>query len=207
MSAQIILPGTSYRESTYGMGWIRTQLPNQMCKISPNMGMLGKAPIVGKGAAPKLVIAHYGSMPGSYSGVNLFPESESVIVVLINSTPRCDLADWMTQLLMQTLFDFPQKHEYVQWVRETVDAELRWYAQTLEQMSIDRQIGTSPGDLNEYVGEYHNSANTFSISIRRKGDVLYLAFESRANETFAMQHYHNHTFSWLQPRDDLVSRA
>lgn len=43
-----------------------------MCKISPDFGMIGKAPIVGKGAVPKLIVAHYGNMtalPGSYSGV------------------------------------------------------------------------------------------------------------------------------------------
>ena len=32
MSAQIPLPGPSLRESSYGLGWLRTQLPNVMCK-------------------------------------------------------------------------------------------------------------------------------------------------------------------------------
>ena len=94
MPAQTPLPGPSLRESTYGLGWLRTQSPNVMCKISPNLDQLGEEPILGEGAQPKLLIAHYCSMPGAYCGVNLFPESESVIVVLSNTTPMCDVADW-----------------------------------------------------------------------------------------------------------------
>ncbi|KAH7002605.1 hypothetical protein EDB80DRAFT_578637 [Ilyonectria destructans] len=116
MSTHTPLPGTSLRESSYGLGWIRTQLPNQMCKTSPNYGLLGDAPVVGKGSAPKLIIAHYGSMPGNFSGVNLFPESQSAIILLTNTIPMCDMADWMTQLLTQTLFDFLEKVSYTDWV-------------------------------------------------------------------------------------------
>lgn len=77
MSPHGQLPGHSPRESTYGYGWIRTQLPNQMCRISPNFELLGEETVLGEGAPPKLLMSHYGSMPGTFCGVNLFPESES----------------------------------------------------------------------------------------------------------------------------------
>lgn len=99
MSPHNQLPGYSLRESSYGYGWIRTQLPNQLCRISPNFEMLGEEPILGAGAPPKLMISHYGSMPGTYCGVSLFPETESFLVLLSNSTPMCDSADWFVQLL------------------------------------------------------------------------------------------------------------
>lgn len=70
-----------------------------------------------------------------------------------------------------------------------------------------RKIGTSPGDLDRYVGKYYNSAETFMVEIRRAHDTLCLAFEGRDNEIFRMQHYHDHTFTWLQPPNDLVGRA
>ena len=92
--------------------------------ISTNNGLLGEQPVNGKEAASKLIIAHYGSMSGSFAGVNLFPETESAIVVLTNTTPLCDLNDWMTQSLTQTLFDFPEKVDLVPWVKRTAEAEL-----------------------------------------------------------------------------------
>ena len=207
MSAHTILPDPSYRESSYGLGWIRTQLPNQMCKISSNVGMLGGAPVAGEGAPPKLIIANYGSMTGSFSGVNTFPESESTIVVLINSTPRYDLADWMTQLLTQTPFDIPEKSAYLNLVRNTVDAELRRHHQTSKQIRSICKKEPTPGDLDGYVGHYYNVAKTFSIEVRRDGNRLLLASEGRDDEVFPMEYCHDRVFSWLQSRDDLVKRA
>ena len=219
-----LLPGSSLRESSsHGMGWIRTQLPNQMCTIGPNYALLGTAPTVGGddgGGASRLVIAHYGSMPGSYSGVLLFSETESAIVVLINTTPLCDLSDWMTQLLTQTIFDHDvaaEKIDFVSWVRRTVEAELGWHERLVSDMKRNQnqnrnqnQAGTPPPRaLGEYIGRYINASRTFSkeIKIREHEEKLILRFEGRQDEAFPMEHYHHDTFSWLQSRNELVSRG
>lgn len=68
MSAHMELPGTSLRESPLGLGWIRIQLPTHMCNLGSNYGFLGEAPLVGRGAPSKLILAHYGSMPGYFGG-------------------------------------------------------------------------------------------------------------------------------------------
>lgn len=80
----------------------------QMCKISQEPTLLGERnkPIVGEGDPSRFVIAHYGSMSGSFSGVNLFSDTESPIVVLANTKPLYDITDWTTQLLTQTIFIF-----------------------------------------------------------------------------------------------------
>jgi CubicO group peptidase (beta-lactamase class C family) len=207
MSAHTMMPGPSFRESSYGMGWMRTELPNQMCKIGQNYALLGGAPVVGKGAPSKLVIAHYGSMPGSFSGVNIFPETESAIVFLANTTPLCDIADWTTQLLTQTLFDFPEKNDYVHWVSKTVEAELAWHSRITSDMERSRKPGTSPRSFDEYVGRYVNAAGNLLLETKSKDDKLFILFEGRDDEAFPLQHYLDDTFSWLQSRNELVSRA
>lgn len=178
-----------------------------MCRISPNYGLLGTAPTVGNGAASRLVIAHYGSMPGSYFGVILFPETESAIVVLTNTTPMCDLSDWMTQLLTQTIFDVSGKVDFVSWVQQTVDAELAWHARIVSDMKRKRKPGTTPRRLGEYVGRYVNAAGTFFMEVSERGEKLLMSFEARQDEAFPMEHHHDDTFSWLQSRNDLVGRA
>lgn len=200
-------PGDSLYESSYGMGWIRTQLPNQMCKISPNNDLLGEQPVIGKGAASRLVIAHYGSMPGTFAGVNLFPETESAIVVLTNTTPLCDLTDYMTQLLTQTLFDFPEKVDLVSWVKRTAEAELRWHARITADMKRERVLAPPAHALGSYVGTYVNKAETFFMEIAQQEDKLLLLFEGRQDELFPLEHLNDDTFSWLQSRNDLVSRG
>jgi len=146
-------------------------------------------------------------MPGSYSGVNIFPETESAIVVLTNTAPRCDLADWMTQLLTETLFDFPKKNDYVCWVRKTVEAELGWHARITADMERNRKTGTSARPLDKYVGRYFNAAATLFLELRRNDDRLLILFGGREDEAFPLQHYQDDTFSWLQSRNELVTRA
>lgn len=207
MSAHTVLPGASLRESSYGLGWIRTQLPNQMCKISPNYGLLGDAPVVGRGAPSKLILAHYGSMPGNFSGVNLFPETESAIIVLTNTTPLCDMADWMTRLLTQTLFDFPEQVDYVSWVKKTKEAELRWHEGVVSEMRRKQNTGTIPRNLIDYVGKYFNSSKTLLIEVVLHEKSLALMWEGREDDLWPLEHYEYDTFSWLQPRNELVRRA
>lgn len=197
-SAHTPFPGNSLYESSYGMGWMRTQLPNQMCKISTNNGLLGEQPVIGKGAASRLIIAHYGSMPGSFAGVNLFPETESAIVILTNTTPLCDLTDWMTQLLTQTLFDFPEKVDLIPWVKRTAEAELGWHARITADMKRNRNSGPPIRKLGEYVGTFVNKAEIFFVEITQRGDELLLLFEGRQDELFPMKHLNDDTFSWLQ---------
>ena len=114
ISAHVQLPGLSLYESSYGVGWMRTQLPNVMCKISANHGLLGTEPVLGEGAESRIIVPHEGSMTGAYSGVVLSSTSKSAIVVLSNRTLLCDLADWTMQLLTKTLFDFPNKIDIAQ---------------------------------------------------------------------------------------------
>ncbi|KAI9699592.1 MAG: hypothetical protein M1820_007091 [Bogoriella megaspora] len=142
MSAQTILPGPSFRESTYGFGWLRTELPNVMFKISPNLAQLGGAPILGRGSPSKLLIAHYGSMPGACCGLNLFPETQSAIVVLTNSTPLCDISDWLCQLLTQTLFDFSHQNDYISWTEKAVEKEKLWHPNVVRELEAKKVYGT-----------------------------------------------------------------
>jgi CubicO group peptidase (beta-lactamase class C family) len=207
MSPHNQLPGHSLRESSYGYGWIRTQLPNQMCRISPNYELLGEEPVLGEGAPPKLLISHYGSMPGSFCGVNLFPETESFVVMLSNSTPMCDSADWFTQLLTQTLFDFPKKNDYLKWVKRSVEAEREWYPKISKELDDARNPDTEPKELRDYVGSYVNEEEYFMIAIKIDDGRLIMSFQGRTDEEFELRHYEHDTFCWLQPRNDLVKRA
>ncbi|KAI1381185.1 beta-lactamase/transpeptidase-like protein [Hypoxylon crocopeplum] len=207
MSAHSRMQGPSFHESTYGLGWLRTQLPNQMCKISPNLAVLGDEPVLGGGAPSQLLIAHYGSMPGAYCGVNLFPETNSLIVLLTNSTPMCDMADWAIQLITQTLFDFPQKNNYVDWVQATVDAEKRWYPETASKLEKARHKGTNPRTLDHYVGTYVNMGKFFTVTIFKKQDRLFMKLQDLEDEIYPIEHYEYDTFCWLQSRNNLVSRG
>lgn len=207
MSAHNQFPGPSYHESSYGMAWMRTQLPNQLCKISPNVGLLGDSPVIGRGADSMLIIAHYGSMPGNFAAVLLFPETESAIIVLTNTTPLCDMGDYVTQYLTQIVFDLPEKVDILSWVNRTVEAELNWHQSVVAEMDCKLTNGTFAEDLQQYTGRYYNLSKTLLIEIRKDLEGLILSFEGRDDELWSLTYCRDETFSWLQPRNKLVSRG
>ena len=83
----------SLREHSYGMGWARTQLPNQMSELSGNSGLLNTYPTIGDMANAPLIFHHGGNNLGCSSVVYLIPELQSGIVVLGNALRHCDATD------------------------------------------------------------------------------------------------------------------
>jgi len=78
------------------------------------------------------------------------------------------MVDWCIQLITQTLFDdFPVKHDYFDWVRRTVDKELKWLSNTKSALEDRKSHGTKPRPLEQYVGGYRNDWDYFSISVLR----------------------------------------
>ena len=137
-------------------------------------------------------------MPGCFAAVNLFPETESAIVVLTKTTPLYDLTDWMTQLLTQTLFDFPEKVDIVSWVKRTAEAELKWHARMTVEMKRKQDPAPPMRKIEEYVGTFVNEAHTSFVEIVQRGDELLFVFESREDELFNMTHLNGDTLLWLQ---------
>jgi hypothetical protein len=207
MSAYAQVDNCSYHESTYGLGWMRSQLPNTLVKFGTNVGLLGEGTVIERAAESKLVISHYGSMPGNFAAVLMFPETESAIIVLTNTTPACDMSDYITQFLIRILFDMPEQVDILAWVRRTVEEELKWYPKLLAEMSCESSDPIDLGDLKQYTGRYWNSSRTLLIEIRSETDGLAISFKGRDDEVWPLTPCRDETFSWLQLRNKLVSRG
>ena len=113
MSAKIPMGDPTFRETSYGFGWARVQLPGPMGAVGCNPPLMPHGmPVVGKGAPSTLVCCHQGGMPGALAAVNLVPETESAIVVLSNSLTLNDTPDWAVQLVLEELLDVPERNDY-----------------------------------------------------------------------------------------------
>ncbi|KAK4443555.1 beta-lactamase/transpeptidase-like protein [Podospora aff. communis PSN243] len=144
ISNQIPLDHLSHDFRFYGMGWIQTQLPGVvgLQGDNPELFPIQDLPLLGAGGSPMMVYYHQGSAPGYYSALLLFPETESAIVVLTNSIPLNDAADWISQAYhASALFHFPEPADY--------------------KHPADRP----KLPLSSYVGVYQNDAGNFFIDI------------------------------------------
>jgi len=199
LSMHAILPGVSLREQSYAAGWARAQLPGQLGRLAWNT-LLGDEPISGKGSESRLCVYHHSCMPGSTSVVNLFPETETAIVILQNSLAATDSADLIGQLLAQTIFDFSVKNDYAALARSFAPINLKHQNTLRADLEKKRVPGTTHKPFKLYTGTYWNAIHNFKIEIyepEESTSQLAMRLQGRTDEEYALRHYHYDTFSWL----------
>ncbi|KAL8897324.1 MAG: hypothetical protein Q9207_007267, partial [Kuettlingeria erythrocarpa] len=209
LSSKIPLKMTSLRENSYALGWVRSQLPNSMGAVGLNPKLMSNdMPVVAKGASsPPLVIYHQGSLPGALAAVNLLPESQSAIVVMTNTLALNDCADWVGQLVLETILNVRDKNDYLDMARKSVAASLDWHHNVQAELDKDRIASTTPRDFEEHIGTYKNSPMTMKIEVTQQEGKLFFALQGLESEKYELTHYHKDVFTWLRPRDELAARG
>lgn len=93
-------------ERSYALGWIRTMLPGPLGTVGFNPMYVEAMPMVGKGLKePRMVYHHQGSLIDYLCSIHLIPSTRTAIVVLTNSMSNNDAADWLGQLLLETVLE------------------------------------------------------------------------------------------------------
>lgn len=208
MSAKMPMSQPTRSETSYAFGWARVQLPGRLGDLGCNPALMPNGmPIVGKGAPPQLVIYHQGSLPGALAAVLLLPDTESAIVVLTNTLSLNDTPDWVAQLVLEEMLEVPDKNDYVAAARTSVAEYAKWYSNTCEELLRNRKTGTSPKKLEEYTGTYWDAIHVVKIEVSLEDGNLYWALQGLPSEKFSLEHYEHNTFTYLQPRNELVRRG
>lgn len=73
-------------------------------------------------------------MPGTAAAISLLPLSETAVVVLQNSLRLCDVAGWISQAVIDTLFLSQPAQDYSNLVSQCIDTGLRRMGQVEEQL-------------------------------------------------------------------------
>jgi hypothetical protein len=194
-------------EQTSALGWMRTQLPGKL-DFGWNAGNVSSMPLFGKGYPAKLALWHGGNMPGTTSDVILLPETRTAVVVFQNSLGLCDAADLIAQLLLDCLFLGKSQYDYVALAKEAVQNGMARLQKVAEQLEAERVPGTHHRPLEEYVGRYENAIKNWVVEIGLDvSNQLFLRFQSRRDEQYALRHYHHDVFVWNVSYDETVKRA
>ena len=206
LSSHQVMTTPNYLEKSYGFAWARAQLPTAIGDIGTNPGLVSKMPAVARGTS-SLCWWHQGSLVGFTSFAALLPEVDAAIVVLTNSTALNDSADWIGQLLVETVLNSPEKNDYVELAMESAIAALAKARQIEKILDEQRIKGTSPRLLEDYVGRFQNASGNFRIDISKDDSFLKIAFQGRVSQTYRLDHYHQDTFCWYLPRQEQAKRG
>lgn len=202
----------SFRERSYALGWIRTQLPGVVGVMGDNHRILpmDSLPIIGKGTKSRLALYHQGATVGYFPSFYLFPETQSAVVVLTNSIANCDAADWIAQAMAEALFDDQAAVDWIGLTRKFSLQCLKYYDDMQFQVMKNRQDGPPSRDISEYIGEYYDKTGLFFIRIDRKEgqrNALQLAFQGLEKQAYDLRYFYGDTFEWTLTRDQTAKRG
>lgn len=193
-------------QQDYTLGSMCAKLPCQLGKTSQNQ-VIGQLPVVGEGSSPKVDIYHNGSMPGSHTAVHVFPESQITIVVLQNSLAPLDVADLVSQLLGEAIFDFPKRNDYEALTTEFVKKTLKRMDVIATQLRDGQNLETAGRPLTEYAGKYFNASGLFMLEVVLENGQLFVLFQGSQLERYNLSHYHHDIFSWHMDYDTAAKRG
>ncbi|KAJ5117036.1 Beta-lactamase-related protein [Penicillium angulare] len=203
----VLLPG-----QYYSLGWLQTQLPNVVGLIgdNPDLWEIPELPILGVGSHPRDIIYHQGVTVGYFSFLALFPETKSAVVVLTNAMAMSDVAEWVARLLIEALFDFPKRTNYVELSREGKRRRIQQFANMHADLAKEYAPETRLLPVDAYVGQYLNQTYNSILDVTldpAKKDDLILAFQSRPSQRYGLRHLHGNVFEWALTHDESKRRG
>lgn len=196
LTGHISLDSDTRYDQSYGAGWAIAELPSPLGAIGINGMFIQNMPVVGKGSTKRTVWYHNGSLVGFFSSVHVLPDTDTVIVVLVNSLAKNDCADWIGQLLLEIVLDNSEKNDYVELAQESASA----YDSMWETLTTD--LGRSKSDaaahrsLQEYTGRYFNEVHNWFIEVTVMDDQLHFRFQGLTSQAHRLLHHGSDTFSW-----------
>ncbi|KAI4088601.1 MAG: hypothetical protein LQ344_005939 [Seirophora lacunosa] len=195
-------------ERSYALGWIRTMLPGPLGTVGLNPMYVEAMPLVGKGLKePRMVYHHQGSLIDYLCSIHLIPSTRTAIVVLTNSMSNNDAADWLGQLLLETVLDNSEPNDYVELARTSVETSNRLWSQMAEELEDARIPDTPVRELSEYVGSYYNVVKDWHMEVWVGEGKLYMCHQDDRKQFYPLEHYNHDTFTWLLTRDQTVRRG
>lgn len=215
LSSHIAIKNPSWRERSYGYGWVRNQLPSVVSLVGDNAGLwdMKDSPILGTPDQPLLMIYHQGNTVGYNTFIALFPDSNSAVAVLTNSIAISDAADWIGRVFIQALFDLRDNNDYVKLAEEGNKRVIKSYQDMInardelkQKHGSDQQIPS----LEAYVGRYNNPNKPFHIVImlsEENNSELVLQFQGLKDQTYTLRHLYHHVFEWVLTHDEAKRRG
>ncbi|KAL9034283.1 MAG: hypothetical protein Q9180_005495 [Flavoplaca navasiana] len=119
-----------------------------------------------------------------------------------------DAADWLGQLLLETVLDNPDKNDYVAIAKESAAASVALWPSMAKELEARREPHTPPQPLTNYAGKYYNIIGDWCIDVFEDEEaILKVGFQGQRDESYRLDHFRRDEFSWLLTRDEDVRKG
>ncbi|KAJ5561497.1 Peptidase S12 Pab87-related C-terminal [Penicillium sp. DV-2018c] len=208
LSNHVAMKNPSLLERSYGFGWARAQLPGVVGLLGGNSTLwdISELPVLGAGNQSRLMIYQQGGGPSYSSFLAMFPETQSAVAVLMNTTAVSDAADWTARVLIEGLFDFAKPTDFTKLAEEGRRRRLDRFNKVHDKLGEERAQGAAPVPLECYVGKYFNENYDFMLVITldpTSENSLMISFQGLQTQTYNLRHHHDHVFEWSLSFDEI----
>lgn len=194
-------------KTSYALGWTMVQLPAALGSHGGNADLIEEMPLIGRGLCKKpTVLYHSGSVVGYQSSIILLPETNSAIIVLVNTLANQDPADWIGQAFLEALLGVPEPHDFVQLAEEARDTHTTLFPKMHQALTKGRKRGTFTRSLHCYEGQFENAVGTFIMDIYVLEGELYLSLNGYRKEKHKLYYYDGDTLSFEMGYLDCLKR-
>ncbi|KAM0256226.1 hypothetical protein ACHAQJ_005097 [Trichoderma viride] len=190
-------------KTNYAAGWATCTLPGSLAGLGINSKLVNVPPVAA-GSDEVTVYWNQGMQHGANSFVAVLPKYKAAVIVLTNTTTANDAADWIGQLLLQTLLNSPLRNNYSFLAQVTVDSAHQRHEEIVEKVEKGRQSWCPKLCLGRFEGLYRSNSGSFYLTIGMKDGGLTVTFPTGALEGLALQHHHGDSFTWSPDWDDMV---
>lgn len=196
MTSHIPLDPDSRFDQSYGAGWAIAELPSTLGAMGTNGMFIPDMPVMGKGSRKRKVWYHNGSLVGFFSSVHVLLDTDTAIIVLVNSLAKNDYADWIGQLLLETVLDNSEKNDYVDLAKRSAAVYESMWGKVKTDLENSKSPDTIHRSLHEYTGSYYNEVRNWFIKVTLMDDQLQFSFQGLGGQTHRLRHHGIDTFSW-----------
>jgi len=204
-------------EAAYHLAWLRTSMPTCMTSWGSWNSTLGDMPtlekdvffrnenILGKRSPPRLMFKSSGIGFCGTGSVNLFPATQSAVVVFCNGLNVGDLSDFVAMALIQALFKLEPPIDILQVAKYEVGLRKQEFKRTMDDLQAHRGNPSKapPANVDEYIGQYHGLAIDLVVRPGSQPNTLQLCFNHQEDLVRKLEHYADDQFSyWPTTRDE-----
>ena len=191
----------------YGAGWMLAELPSPLGAIRTNGICIPEMPVVGKSCQRQKIWYHNGCLSGSFSSVHVLPDTHTAMVVLVNSLAKSDCADWIGQMLVETIMNNPEKNDYEELPRESAESYSQMWENLKTELDNSRTSQQDHRPSDEYTGKYYNVVGNFFIEVAVVERELHFSCQGLPTQRHRLYYYGTDTFHWLLTEDESVRRG
>lgn len=206
---------TFKNEAAYHLGWLRTTMPTCMTSWGSWNSTLGDMAtsehehfrnqnILGQESGSRLMFKSSGIGFCGSGSVNLFPETESAVVVFCNGLNAGDLSDFVAMALIQALFNLQPPIDILKVAKHEVGLRKEEFKCIMKDLQAHRgSPSKAPANLEEYIGQYRGLGIDLVVEQGSQPNALQLCFNHREDVVRQLEYYADDQFSyWPKTRDE-----